>query len=202
MIRTTTSALIILIVAAFSLGGCAFGTNYVNLPTTVAGPLPASGDHVVVQVTDARSDLSGAEVGFKRNGYGAKTGSVELSGKEILADRLARDVVALLRERGYRAYEAKDLAAAQAEIAFGTEIASFSVDVKHGFWSGTLQGNAVLRVRVMDKTRRIVWEALIRATREKGVMTVVESDHQEIVEGLYKELLLRLRGELPAQFPR
>src|SRR5262245_3680089 len=88
---------------AVVVAGCPFRTNPVPLPRTAETAEPEQGAVMRVVVRDARPDVSGAQVGFKRNGYGSKTGSVELERGEPVADVLAHDLVALLRERGYRA---------------------------------------------------------------------------------------------------
>lgn len=195
---------VVIAALAAATSGCAFGINYVTLPSALSAPLPAAGDQVAVQVKDGRADLSGSQVGFKRNGYGAKTGSVELRDKEILTERLARDLVALLRERGYRAFGVRELPTERADLLVNAEITSFIVDIKMGFWSGELQAFSVLRLRAMQAhSRRFVWEDIVRAeTRKTGLMAIVEDDHQEVVEALYKATLEKLRGELPAEFPR
>lgn len=96
---------------------------------------------MAVQVRDVRSELSGAQVGYKRNGYGAKTGSVELSGNEALADRLARDVVNLLRSKGYRAQQLQKAPMQDGAFVFGTDVTTFVVGVKHGVFSGDVSAS-------------------------------------------------------------
>src|SRR5262249_17315898 len=118
------------------LAGCAFGTNRVNLAAVPSSAMPADGPTTPVEVRDARAELNGTTVGFKRNGYGAKTGSVELANKQPLAERVRSDLISVLRERGYRA----GLEESAADLRFDAEILSFIVDVKQGFWSGSLEG--------------------------------------------------------------
>lgn len=124
-----------LVVLLAMLTGCAFGTNHVNLSPIPATASPNGGPRTQVKTRDARAETSGATVGFKRNGYGAKTGDVKLANDQLLADRLQGDVVSILRERGYRA-GADD---PDSELHCELEIVSFSVDVKQGFWSGALE---------------------------------------------------------------
>ena len=187
-----------LAVALLSLSGCAFGTNRVTLPAMVMIPLPASGDQLTVQVRDGRADLSGSQVGFKRNGYGAKTGTVVLADNEALTDRLTRDLVVLLRERGVRAHDSTTLPAGRANVIVAVEITSFLVDSKMGVFRGSLQSFAVLRVRMVSvPMKQTVWEEIIRAEAVKKRLTfVTEEDHQKVVEQLYRTLLDKLRDEL------
>jgi hypothetical protein len=105
---------------------CAFGANRVNFAPVASAPLPEDGATTVVEVRDARAELNGATIGFKRNGYGAKTGSVELANKQPLVDRVRTDLVFVLRERGYRAGTDDPTA----ELRCDAEILSFIVDAK------------------------------------------------------------------------
>jgi uncharacterized lipoprotein YajG len=177
-----------------ALTGCAFGTNRVTLSPLAAAPAPADGPLVQVQARDARAEMSGAIVGFKRNGYGAKTGDVQLANNEPLAQRLQTDVVSILRERGYRA----DLDASS-ELRCDVEIVSFSVDVKQGFWTGSLEGIAAVRIKIADRaTGREVWSDIVRGEdTKKGIAVVSGGDHQQVVERLYSNLITNLRVAVP-----
>lgn len=177
--------------------GCAFGTNHVTVRTLPMAALPSSGSTIGVRVTDARPELSGGQVGFKRNGYGAKTGSVELAGGSLLSSLLAGDLVSVLRERGYRA-EVQG-GSPSPELSLTAEIVSFGVDTKTGFWSGSLEGNAVVRVTIVDaRSGQQVWSDVVRSeAREDGIQYVSEVDHQAVVERLYEALLTSLRAAIP-----
>ena len=183
---------------AFVASGCAFGTNRVRLPATAAVPIPDRGASMAVRVKDARPEVAGAQVGFKRNGYGAKTGSVELDHDEALADVLKRDLVAILRERGYRAQDAQAGSEAS-DLLVDAEIVNFVIDVKQGFWSGAVEGIAVVRLTILDApNRRQVLSDIARADYTKsGIQFVSEDDHQEVAENLYRRLLDNIRTAVP-----
>ena len=186
----------VLLAAVLAISGCAFGTNHVTVPTLPMAAMPGSGSTVAVRVTDARTELSGSQVGVKRNGYGAKTGSVELATGKAVAATLQEDLVSILRERGYRA----DVqGASPAELSMTAEIVSFGVDTQQGFWSGSLEGNAVVRVTIVDsRTGQQVWNDVVRAdSRQDSIQYVSEADHQAVVERLYTSLLANLRGAIP-----
>jgi len=159
--------------------------------------MPASGSTVGVRVTDARPELSGAQVGVKRNGYGAKTGSVELAGGGLLSAILTTDLVSILRERGYRAESTSG--DPPAELNLTAEIVSFGVDNKTGFWSGSLEGIAVVRVTIVDaRTGQQIWSDVVRSeASEDGLQFVSEVDHQKVVERLYDALLTSFRTAIP-----
>src|SRR5262245_24464490 len=123
---------ILWVALAATFTGCAFGTNHVRLPEMPPAALPEQGTTIRVSVKDARGDLNAAQVGFKRNSYGAKTGDVQLAQGEALAAKLERDLVSILRERGYRAVGSSG-AGTPADLECECEILSFVVDVKQGF---------------------------------------------------------------------
>ena len=177
------------------LTGCAFGTNHVNLSPISATAAPEVGPRTQVQTRDARAEMSGATVGFKRNGYGAKTGDVKLANDQPLSDRLQGDVLSILRERGYRAGTGDPDSELQCEL----EIVSFSVDVKQGFWSGALEGIAAVRIKIVDRASgREIWNDIVRGENTKtGLQFVSGSDHQEVVERLYSNLMTNIRTAVP-----
>ena len=187
----------VLLCALLMVAGCAFGTNRVTVRSLPAAAMPASGSTVGVRVTDARSELSGGQVGVKRNGYGARTGSVELAGGSFLSSLLTNDLVSILRERGYRADGTTS--GSPADLNLTAEIVSFGVDTKMGFWSGSLEGIAVVRVTIVDgRSGQQVWSDVVRADANvDGLQYVSETDHQQVVEKLYDALLNNLRAAIP-----
>jgi hypothetical protein len=178
-----------------TLSGCAFGTNRVTLSPIAASVAPMDGPRIDVRTRDARTEVSGATVGFKRNGYGAKTGDVQLANNEPLSERLGSDVVSILRERGYRA----DTNNVSGELHCDVEILSFLVDVKQGVWTGTVEGIAAARIRIADQVSgREIWNDIVRAdSNKKGVQFVSGGDHQEVVERLYSNLISNIRAAIP-----
>jgi uncharacterized lipoprotein YajG len=176
---------------------CAFGTNYVRLRPTVTTPLPNGGRDVAVEVKDSRPDLSGTQVGFKRNGYGAKTGSVELGGGITLSNSLANDTVVLLRQGGYRAKSVSEDLSRPASVVVKEDIVSFVVDNKMGMWSGAVEGVAVVRVDLEETAGRQSWSDVVRAyAKKEGLQFASESDQQEVVSDLYRNLLSSLAAQL------
>jgi hypothetical protein len=190
-----------LLLVPLGIAGCAFGTNRVRLPPSGEIALPAEGPNTAVVVKDGRADLVGAKVGFKRNGYGAKTGDVELDGGEPIADHIASDLVGLLRDRGYRASTGRNTPPPDAELLVDVEVMSFALDVKQGFWSGSLEGVAVLRVTITEaRTRRSLWSDIVRAQHTKsGLQMISNGDHQEVAERLHQALLASLRQAVPSR---
>ena len=186
---------LLLLLGLLTLAGCAFGTDRVNLAGVPSIAMPADGPTTRLEVRDARAELSGATVGFKRNGYGAKTGSVELTNKQPLVDRVRSDMISILRERGYRAGSDESTA----ELRCEAEILSFIVDVKQGFWSGSLEGLSAVRVTISEQeTGRQVWSDVVRGEYDKtGLQFVSGGDNQEVAEKLYANLMTNMRAAIP-----
>lgn len=195
--------LLLVVMVGLAAGGCALGTNYVVLPATLAPEMPATGGLLAVQVKDSRTDLSGGQVGFKRNGWGAKTGSVELANNELLAHRLGRDLVAISRAKGFRAFVGEPAYQGPADVILDTDISGFLVDAKIG-WTITLESLAVAKVAMVDaRTQQLLWSDVVRVDgRKPDVYVVVGSDYQQMVEDLYARLVSALRAAIPPVVPR
>jgi hypothetical protein len=195
--------LLLVVMVGLAAGGCALGTNHVLLPATLTPEMPATGSLLAVRVKDSRTDLSGAQVGFKRNGWGAKTGSVELANNESLAHRLGRDLLAISRVKGFRASMSEPAPLEPAEVILDTDISTFLVDAKIG-WTITLESLAVVKVAMIDaRTRQPLWSDVVRVDgRKPDVYVVVASDYQQMVEDLYARLVSALRAAVPAVVPR
>lgn len=191
------------VMVGLAAGGCALGTNYVVLPATLAPEMPATGALLAVQVKDSRTDLSGGQVGFKRNGWGAKTGSVELANNELLAHRLGRDLVAISRAKGFRAFVGEPAYQGPADVILDTDISGFLVDAKIG-WTITLESLAVAKVAMVDaRTQQLLWSDVVRVDgRKPDVYVVVGSDYQQMVEDLHARLVSALRAAIPPVVPR
>jgi hypothetical protein len=195
--------LLLVVMVSLAVGGCALGTNHVVLPAALTQEMPATGDLLAVRVKDSRTDLSGAQVGFKRNGWGAKTGSVELANNESLAHRLGLDLLAISRVKGFRASMSEPAPLEPAEVILDTDISTFLVDAKIG-WTITLESLAVVKVAMVDaRTRQPLWSDVVRVDgRKPDVYVVVASDYQQMVEDLYARLVSALRAAVPAVVPR
>jgi hypothetical protein len=114
---------------------------------------------------------------------------------EPVADVLSRDLVSLLRERGYRARSDRG----DEELRLNAELINFLIDTKQGFWSGSLEGIAVVKLQIVDTANgREVWSDVVRANHVKsGLQFTSEGDHQEVAERLYQELLTNIRAAVP-----
>jgi hypothetical protein len=194
---------LLVVMVALAVGGCALGTNHVVLPAALTQEMPATGGLLAVRVKDSRTDLSGAQVGFKRNGWGAKTGSVELANNEPLAHRLGRDLVAISRAKGFRASIGEPAPQGPADVILDTDISGFLVDAKIG-WTITLESLAVVKVAMVDaRTQQPLWSDVVRVDgRRPDVYVVVGSDYQQMVEDLYARLVWALRAAIPPVVPR
>src|SRR5437867_3994486 len=110
-------------VLACALSGCASGIVYVRLPGAPTADNPNLAEAVTIQVRDIRADLSGSLVG-RVNRPGGKL-DISLHDNEILGDRIARELVVIYRERGYRTFEARRVSVADLSIV--AEVSTFHV---------------------------------------------------------------------------
>jgi hypothetical protein len=195
--------LLLVVMVGLAAGGCALGTNHVLLPATLTPEMPATGSLLAVRVKDSRTDLSGAQVGFKRNGWGARTGSVELANSEPVAHRLGQDLVAISRAKGFRASTGEPAPQGPADVILDADISGFLVDAKIG-WTITLESLAVVKVAMVDaRTQQPLWSDVVRVDgRRPDVYVVVGSDYQQMVEDLYARLVSALRAAIPPVVPR
>jgi hypothetical protein len=102
-------------------------TSFVTPIPVTPSPLPNHGSIVAVSVEDVRPDVADYEVGAKYGflfAYEAST--IDFKDKASLANQLALDAVAGLREQGYRAHDVREAPGDDAEVRLVIRIAIFS----------------------------------------------------------------------------
>lgn len=136
--------LILALLAAASLTGCAFTSESIDIPYTqqqgVAQVPGADGSTVSVDVTDARSDKS--RVSSKKNGYGMETAPI--TANENVSLTIERALEQEIRARGFRA------GSGASDVKVNAEINRFYNDHKMGFFSGDAIADLNLTVKVYD----------------------------------------------------
>ncbi len=168
--------------------------------------MPEVGPLVTVQVEDSRrgssgKGIAGHEIGTKMKQFG-KPGTVDLKDKELLADHIGRDLVALLREHGYRANDVRELPVERADVAVTVEIMEF--DVGLGFYK--FRGASALRLRALRlPSRDQVWQGVVNAESSSAnflpaVSAYDSPQFQEFTNGLYQSMFQKLREQLPSAF--
>jgi uncharacterized lipoprotein YajG len=138
--------LLIIAAAAASLSACAFGDETLKLAydgaAAKAGVLSeASAARVDVKsVDDARVEKTA--IGYKRNGFGAKTADIlsEKPAPEIIKEAL----VATLEKNGHK------VDAAEQRFAIKTKLNNFWFDYKTGFVTVEFYGNIQAEISVVD----------------------------------------------------
>jgi hypothetical protein len=190
----------VLLVSALSLSGCAYQTSFVRMPTAPTVSAPAGGELVAVRAEDHRKGVSGYEVGFKRNlAFGYEFSTIDLGDKALLSDGLVREVVAVLRERGYRAHDARDQPPDQADRVLVVGIEKFSINAVLG--NTVVPASAVLTLRaVFRSSDRPSWNDTVLAEVSKKTSLLAgqtDSDYQEILDDLWSEVRRQLRAKVP-----
>lgn len=185
-------------------GGCAYATSLVTLGPTLDTPLPATGDQIAVRVEDGCNGVSGHEVGAKRVPAGWESNTIDLKNKERLADHVTADVVALVRERGFRARDGRQLPSAPMDGTVVVRIEKFYANVMAA--GGPALASAAF---VVEALRPGIDPPPLKETisaefsKRISVLTgATDADCQELVEGLYREVVRQLREKIAARFPR
>lgn len=202
-------SLVVTALCVVALGACAppaYTTSFVTLSAGATVPLPTTGDWVTVRVEDGRKGVAGYEVGAKRVPLGYEASTISLKDKELLSDHVTQDVVGVLRERGYRAYDSRELGREQADVVVIVRIERFSVDVNTGL--PKIPGSAVLVLEALQAvSNQALSKATVRADFSKEFSKNVfggfsDSDYQDVLEGLYGAVKQQIREKIGAGFPR
>lgn len=120
--RTVREGLVVMALGA-GLAGCV-GPLPISPPLTAPAPMPEQGRSVSVMVSDERSEKSPGRIGIVQ----ANNRAFVLEGGASLAARLADELVAALRTRGYRADHARD-AASRSELSVLVRVVRFAADL-------------------------------------------------------------------------
>lgn len=194
------SAIVIPALAGMMSTGCIgiemayfHSTSFVTPMVSSSSPLPAAGSLVAVQVEDRRAGVAGYEVGSKYYGsYEAST--IDLTKKASLADQVAKDAVAILRQQGYRAQAIREVPADSADVLLTIRIDVFSMLLLPG-QDVHLDGLFVMEaVRPSDSRR---WADAVGA-RFEAASSLYPSDaeFQGCFERLYNTLRDKMRDRL------
>jgi hypothetical protein len=166
-------------------------TSFVTPPAVVSADLPATGKTVSVRVEDIRTGVAGYEVGSKlTTSYGPyEASTIDLKGKSPLANYIAQDVVAALRQRGYRSVPVQEPAARPADIVLTVRVHVFALVVSEG---DRMDGDALVSLEATDPatSRRARIDAV--GVRVSAMKSFLGGEYQPLFDLLYK----RLRDEL------
>jgi hypothetical protein len=202
-------SLVVTALCVVALGACAppaYTTSFVTLSARVTVPLPTTGDWVTVRVEDGRKGVAGYEVGAKRVPLGYEASTISLKDKKLLSDHITQDVVGLLRERGYRAYDSHELGRERADVVIMVQIERFSVDVNTGLQK--IPSSAMLVLEALQPvSNQVLSKTTVRVDFSKEFSKSVfsgfsDSDYQEVLEGLYSAVKQQIREKIGAGFPR
>ena len=195
-------AVSLIVLGCLLAGGCAYATSYVTLGPTLDAPMPETGDQVAVRVEDGRKGVSRYELGAKHVPAGWESNTIDLKEKEFLTDHVATDIVALLRERGFRARDSRRSPSDPADRTVVVRIEQFYARVMVG--GGTASASAVFVVEALPRgTDQPPRKEMISTELSKKIsLLATDADCQEVVEGLYREVLRQLREKIAAGFPQ
>ena len=168
-----------------------YSTTLVTPPAVVSADLPATGRNVSVRVEDMRTGVAGYEVGSKlTTRWGHEAATIDLMDKSLLANHISQDVVAGLRQRGYRGVTMQESATEPAEVTLTVRIHVFALIVSEG---ERMDGEALVSFEALDPAtgHRVGVDAVgVRVSALKG-------QYQALFDLLYKRLLDQSGERLP-----
>jgi len=169
-------------------------TSFVTPPTSVSADLPAIGKTVSVRVEDMRTGVAGYEIGSKlTTTWGFEASTIDLKDKSPLANHIAQDVVATLRQRGYRSVPMAKSAGEPAEVVLTVRVHVFTLVVSEG---DRMDGEALVSFEATDPAtgRRLGVDAV--GVRVSTMKAFLGGEYQELFDLLYKRLRDLLREKV------
>jgi hypothetical protein len=171
------------------------GTSFVTPPVAVSADLPATGRNVSVRVEDLRTGVAGYEIGSKlTTTWGYEASTIDLKDKSPLANHITQDVVAALRQRGYRSVPMDKSAGQPPPLVLTVRIHVFSLVVSEG---DRMDGEALVSFVAIAPAsgRRVGVDAV--GVRVSAMKKAFGGDYQALFDLLYT----RLRDEFVKKLP-
>jgi hypothetical protein len=137
-----------------------------------------------------RIGVAGYEIGSKvTTQWGYEASTIDLKDKSSLANHIAQDVIATLRQRGYRGVPAHGSGAGAADVALTLRVHVFSLIVSEG---DRMDGDALVSFEANAPTSgpRVGIDAV--GVRVSAMKKAFGGDYQALFDLLYN----RLRNEL------
>ena len=167
------------------LSGCAFTTTQIKVdytPSHYSKITDATKTIEVKRFNDTRG-VDPKLIAQKYNQYGKTTGKY-VSEREV-ADIVTEAVQNLLSNLNYRILNDNG------ELIFGGEILKCEQNVLMGFWSGELEGNIQVNLRLIEaNSGNILWNEVISGYGKKtGLQLVTADDYKEVFEKTLDNLM-------------
>jgi uncharacterized lipoprotein YajG len=166
------------------LGGCAFTTSTVKIAYTPSQYSKVTDATKTIEVNRLK-DMRGVDpklLSYKGTQY--KTSGAYVSEREV-SDIVTEAIRNLLSNQNYRIVNDKGI------LTLTGEIMKFESYVLMGFWSGTIEGNIQLNLRLLDnKNGNIIWNEIFSGTGKKtGIQIDGEGHRKEVIEKTLDNLM-------------
>jgi hypothetical protein len=170
------------------LGGCAFSTTQLKLDYTAPHYSKITEASARIEVRPLK-DIRGVDpnlIAQKQNQYGKTTGKY-VSEKElsvILTEALRK----LLSDLNYK------VADGSGEIILTGEIIKFEQNILMGFWTGKLEGNVQVNLRLLAaKSNNILWNEIISGhTIKSGITHGTDDIRIEVAKMTFDNLMTNI----------
>lgn len=166
------------------LGGCAFTASTVKIdynPSQYSKITDATKTIEVIRLKDMRG-VDPKLLAYKGTQY--KTSGTYVSEREV-SDIVTEAIKTLLSNQNYR------IVNNNGNLALTGEIVKFESYVLMGFWSGTIEGNIQVNLRLLDnKNGNIIWNEIFSGNGKKtGVQVDREGHRKEVIEKALDNLM-------------
>lgn len=170
------------------LGSCAFSTTKIKLDYTAPRYSKITEAPATIEVRPLK-DMRGVEpnlIANKQNQYGKTTGKY-VSDKEISAI-LTEALRNMLSDLNYKVAEGSG------EIILTGEILKFEQNILQGFWSGQLEGNVQVNLRLLNaRSNTILWNEIISGRGNmSGIQFVTDDKRREVAKKTFDSLMTNI----------
>lgn len=170
------------------LSGCAFTTTGIKIDYTPSHYSKVTDATKTIEVKRL-NDIRGVDpnlIAQKHNQYGKTTGKY-VSEREV-SDMVTEAVKNLLTNLNYRILNDNG------ELVLAGEILKFDQNVLTGFWSGQLEGNIQVNLRLIEaNSGNILWNEIISGYGKKTELVLVTAnDRKEVAEKTLDNLMTNI----------
>lgn len=176
--------LILIVLMICILGGCAYTTSTVKINYTPSHYSKITDSTKTIEVNRLK-DMRGVDpklLAYKGTQY--KTSGSYVSERDV-SDIVTEAIKTLLSNQNYRIVNDKG------NVTLTGEIIKFESYVLMGFWSGQIEGNIQVNLRLIDnKNGNIIWNEIFSGNGKKtGVQVDGEGHRKEVIEKALDNLI-------------
>ena len=180
--QVTTVSIVLLVLLALFIGGCAFGTTRVNVTHEPLDRIEnkKEGNILVKQFVDKRTDTQ--HIGNKRNGFGMVLGHIGAEEGVKLEVLLTNYFAEALKEAGYNAViQETQSASVPSQVKFDVivdgEIVEFWLDLYMAVWH-----KVGVKVKALDPiNQNALWEKDIRGDEKNVLWVGATSEYEKVI---------------------